>query len=152
MKISTRGRYSLQMMVAIARLEKDGEPVKLSEISKQTSISRKYLEQLVIHLKNKGLVRAVCGKQGGYCLGQPAESITAKQVIEAATGPIDIAGNMAHVESDGEPDNCACTRLFQLVNKNISDTFGSYTLSQLAASGEIEMQKHGRYPAKIAAG
>ena len=57
MKLSTRGRYALQLMIVVARHSGDNKPINLTEIAKLTSISRNYLEQVAIHLKNAGLFK-----------------------------------------------------------------------------------------------
>ncbi len=132
MKLSTRGRYSLRMMVAVARLTSEGRPVKLADVSMQTSISRHYLEQLCIHMKNSGLLKTVCGKNGGCLLGRPAESITAEQIIEAAIGPINIVEAETLPESNDTSDISGCREMYQALNRQIKDTLAAFTLADLA--------------------
>ena len=70
MKISTKGRYGLRLMVDLAVHYEQGL-VPLKEIAVRQEISEKYLEQIMMQLNRSGQVRMVRGAQGGYCLGQP---------------------------------------------------------------------------------
>ena len=67
MKISTKGRYALRLMLDLA-LNEDGRPVRIREIAKRQDISDKYLEQIISVLNKAGYVRSVRGPQGGYLL------------------------------------------------------------------------------------
>ena len=64
MKISTKGRYALRLMLDIAE-QVDGKPVSIREISSRQNISDKYLEQIISILNNAGFVRSIRGSQGG---------------------------------------------------------------------------------------
>jgi len=59
LKLSTRARYALRLMIALVRMSADEEPVSLARVSESTHISRKYLEQVVMSLKNASLLRGV---------------------------------------------------------------------------------------------
>lgn len=69
MKISTKGRYALRLMLDLA-LNEDGRPVRIREIAKRQDISDKYLEQIISVLNKAGYVRSVRGPQGGYQIGR----------------------------------------------------------------------------------
>ena len=71
MKISTKGRYALRLMLGIA-LHSEGEPVSLRDVARQEGISDKYLEQIVTPLNRAGLVKSVRGAGGGYLPTRPA--------------------------------------------------------------------------------
>lgn len=90
MKISTKGRYALRMMADIAEHQKDGY-VTLKDVAQRQDISKKYLEQIALHLGQAGMLRAVRGYQGGYMLSrQPAEyTVNAiLQVVEGSMAPV----------------------------------------------------------------
>lgn len=87
MRISTRGRYSLEAILFLALLPEDSL-VSTREISEQTGISDGYLEQLFIPLKKAGIITGVRGAQGGYHLGGPAESITVGDILRSVEGPL----------------------------------------------------------------
>ena len=67
MKISTKGRYALRLMLDIA-LHSSEKPVSIKEAAKRQGISDKYLEQIISTLNNAGFVRSIRGPQGGYLL------------------------------------------------------------------------------------
>jgi Rrf2 family transcriptional regulator, cysteine metabolism repressor len=84
---STRGEYGVRLMVELAR-HAGGGPVSLAEMAEHESLPRPYLEQLVISLREAGLVTSTRGARGGYELARPPEEIRMSQVIEALEGPI----------------------------------------------------------------
>ena len=96
MKISTKGRYGLRLMLDLA-VHCDSGLVPLRDISARQEISEKYLEQIMMLLNRAGLVRSVRGSQGGYMLARPAESITVGDVLrtmEGSLAPVDcVAGD-----------------------------------------------------------
>lgn len=67
MKISTKGRYALRLMLDLATYN-TGEPVSIKDIAKRQQISEKYLEQIIALLNKAGFVRSIRGAQGGYML------------------------------------------------------------------------------------
>ena len=89
MKISTKGRYGLTLMISLAKREGQG-CVSLKSIAEENSLSDLYLEQLVGPLRNAGLIRSVRGAKGGYQLRVPADEIKAGDIIRLLEGPITI--------------------------------------------------------------
>lgn len=87
LKISTKGRYGLTIMMELAAKFGDG-PISLKSIAEKNQLSEHYLEQLVAPLRNAGLVKSVRGAYGGYILSKEAEQITAGDVIRVLEGPI----------------------------------------------------------------
>lgn len=72
MKISTKGRYALRLMVDLAT-HNDGKPVSIRDIASRQNISDKYLEQIISSLNKAGYVKSSRGPQGGYTLAKGAE-------------------------------------------------------------------------------
>lgn len=85
MKISTKGRYALRMMIDIAENEKDGS-VSLKDISKRQDISLKYLEQIVGSLTRANLVKSRRGAGGGYVLTKSPEKYTVGDILRVTEG------------------------------------------------------------------
>ena len=75
MKISTKGRYALRLMLDLA-LNNTGEAVSLKDIARRQDISDKYLEQIISILNKAGYVRSIRGAQGGYMLRRPPKEYT----------------------------------------------------------------------------
>lgn len=92
MLISTRSRYGLRALVRLAALEGES-PVSLASIAEDESIPIRYLEQIFIKLRDKGIVKGLRGPGGGYSLGTPSESISIFSVVSL-------------LENDFLPTNC----------------------------------------------
>lgn len=87
MKISTKGRYGLTLMISLAKRYECG-PTSLKSIAEENDLSDLYLEQLVGPLRNAGLIKSVRGARGGYMLVKHPSEITAGDVIRLLEGPI----------------------------------------------------------------
>lgn len=95
MKISTKGRYALRLMLDIAQYS-DGGFVPLRDIAQRQDISMKYLEQIVSQLCKAGYLKSIRGPQGGYKLAKPESEYTAGDILRAAEGslcPVACAGD-----------------------------------------------------------
>ena len=87
MKISTKGRYGLTIMMDLAKRFGQG-PVPLKSVAERHGLSEHYLEQLIAPLRNAGLVRSVRGAYGGYKLAKDPEEITAGDIIRVLEAPL----------------------------------------------------------------
>ena len=140
MKISTRGRYALRLMLDLA-LHDTGEYVSLRDISARQEISVKYLEQIVTALGRAGLVRSVRGPQGGYRLAKAPADYTAGDILRT------IEGSLAPVACLDDAPNacprageCATLVLWERLFRAINETVDGMTLADLA---EIQRAKAG---------
>lgn len=87
MKISTKGRYSLRLMIDLAQHYSEGY-IALKDISKRQDISKKYLEQIVPFLSRSNLLIANKGHMGGYQLAKAPSQITVRDILESAEGSL----------------------------------------------------------------
>ena len=85
MKISTRGRYALRLMMDIA-MHDSGEPVRIKDIARRQEVSEKYLEQIIAILNKAGFVRSIRGPKGGYTLSKKPEEYTAGMILRLTEG------------------------------------------------------------------
>lgn len=131
MRISTRGRYALRMMLDIARNGGDGSPVSLSSVSDRTDISHGYLEQLAPALRAARLVKSVAGRHGGYRLAQPASKITIRMIIEASIGPVCVVDCVEEPESCLKSEYCECRIVYALINRRIAQVLDDFSLEDL---------------------
>ena len=100
MKISTKGRYALRMMLDLA-VHDTGEYISLKDISERQDITVKYLEQIITGLSRAGLVKAGRGSQGGYRLTRKPCEYTAGEILRA------MEGSLAPIPClDGEENLC----------------------------------------------
>jgi len=98
LKLSTKGRYSVRAMLAMAILADGKKPVSLKQISAHEGISVSYLEQLFVHLRRAGLVKSVRGPGGGYHFAINPDQITVAKIMDV-------------VQECMQPVNCtACTQ------------------------------------------
>lgn len=88
MKISTKGRYALRMMLDLAQNSADGSYVALKDIAARQGISKKYLEQIVPLLNRAGLLRTNRGFQGGYLLSRAPEEYTVGEILRVTEGSL----------------------------------------------------------------
>ncbi len=86
MKISTKGRYALRMMIEFGL--NPNQCTKISQVAARQGISEKYLEQIVTVLLRAGYVRSIRGAQGGYMLTRPAEEYTVGMILRQAEGSL----------------------------------------------------------------
>lgn len=88
-KISTKGDYGLLLLSALAEKTKEGrEFVSLKEVAEAKKLSISYLSQIIIPLKEAGLVKSKEGRDGGYALARPAREITVMEILETLEGPV----------------------------------------------------------------
>ncbi|WP_163970093.1 cysteine metabolism transcriptional regulator CymR [Oceanobacillus halotolerans] len=87
MKISTKGRYGLTIMIELAKHNGDG-PLSLKAIARNNDLSEHYLEQLATPLRNAGLIKSIRGAYGGYILAKEPKDIKAGDIIRVLEGPI----------------------------------------------------------------
>ena len=85
--ISHKAKYALRALVALARAPA-GESLAISEIARSQRIPKKFLEQILLDLKNRGLLTSRRGKGGGYTLRRPASDISYGEVLRLIDGPV----------------------------------------------------------------
>jgi len=134
-------------MLDISRHAKDDKPIHLSEIARRNKLSKGYLEQLVVSLKNARLIRSFSGRSGGYRLVKPPEQITLLEIFEATIGPINLVECVGHPEECIRSDFCECRILWELLNFRITNVLADYSLKDLSDKGGIqrmmgELQEH----------
>lgn len=97
MKISTKGRYALMLMLDLATYN-TGEAVRLKDVAKRQQISEKYLEQIISMLNKAGFVKSIRGPQGGYMLKHAPEQYTVGMILRQTEG------NLSPVNYDDASD------------------------------------------------
>ena len=135
---STRGEYGVRLMVELARHHGSG-PVSLTEMADHEALPRPYLEQLVVSLREAGLVTSTRGAHGGYELTRHPARIRMREVITALEGPI---APMVCASDDPHPQErcerrgfCSVDRLWLRVRDAVVQALDSTTLDELAQPG-----------------
>ena len=142
LRMSTRGRYGLRLMVALALNYGSGISL-LKEVSRREGISEKYLGQIIMPLKNAGLVVSQRGSRGGYALARAPESVTVKDVVEAMEGSI----TAPPVAEEPRPSATAgaADRVWKQLAQAIERSLSSFTLAGLAREARRQAGPAGSY-------
>jgi Rrf2 family protein len=137
MRLSKRGEYGLRAMIHLANAQKHSPNgmVQIKDISVQEKIPTKYLEQILLALKNAGLLHSKMGIGGGYYLAKAPEQINLGQIIRVLDGPlapIRCVSQMAY-ESCGCPDErtCGLRMVMGDVRNAIADILDKTTLADV---------------------
>ena len=130
MRLSTRSRYGARMMLDLAEHYDQG-PTRLGEIAKRQDISVKYLEQLIIPLKQSNFIRSVRGAKGGHILARTPEEISIGQIVTALEGGTELIGCIGNPDECGRSDSCLTRCIWRDVSKAIYDQLHSITLSTI---------------------
>lgn len=131
MKISTRGRNALKLMLDLATYD-NGEPVKLKDIAKRQNISEKYLEQIVSVLQKASLVKSFKGAKGGYTLQHTPKDYTIGYILKTVEGditPVDCVGENRIVCENCA--TCASHRLWDMLYSAMNDVLEKVTLADM---------------------
>jgi len=112
MRLSKRGEYGLRAMIVLAQPGPDGKSavVQIREIAARDQMPAKFLEQILLALKNAGLLHSKMGVGGGYHLARPAAEISLGQIVRVLDGPlapVRCVSQMAY-EPCGCPDEATC--------------------------------------------
>lgn len=131
MKISTKGRYALRMMIDLAQNQGDGY-VSLKDIANRQEISKKYLEQIVAILNKPDVLRTNRGYQGGYRLAKNANEYTVGDILRLTEGglaPVSCLDNSPILCDRAE--NCVTLPIWKGLYKVISEYLDSITLQDI---------------------
>lgn len=131
MKISTKGRYALRMLIELATHQEEGF-VSLKDISERQGISKKYLEQIVPMLNKSGILRTNRGNKGGYMLAKPANECTVGEVLRATEGSLAPVSCLEYEQNDcPRADICATLYVWQGLEKAVNDYLNSVTVQDI---------------------
>lgn len=132
MKVSTKGRYALRLMLDIAMNSREGTPVRVKDIAKRQEVSGKYLEQIVSVLTKAGYLRSIRGPQGGYLLTKRPDEYTAGMILRVTEGSIE---PVACLEDNSIPcdrmEECMTLPLWRKLSEAISEVVDHTTLEDL---------------------
>ena len=131
MKLSTKGRYALRMMLDLAERRENGF-ISLKEIAERQNISKQYLEQIVSLLNTSNILRANRGKQGGYMLAKEPASYSIAQILRITEGSL---APVACLEDEtnlcDRVDICKTLPMWNGLNKVISEYLEGITLQDI---------------------
>ena len=131
MKISTKGRYALRIMIDLAMNLNQG-PIRVKDIASRQDISEKYLEQIIAMFNKAGYVKSIRGAQGGYLLTKEPTEYTAGMILRLAEGSIAPASCVDEAtEGCDKKGACVSAMLWQKMNDAVNEVVDNITLQDL---------------------
>lgn len=142
MKISTKGRYALRLMLDLA-VNSNGTPIRIKDIAKRQAISDKYLEQIISILNKAGFVRSIRGPQGGYLLARKPKEYTVGMILRLTEGSLVPVACLEDESNLCERQNdCVTLLLWKKLNDAINGVVDTITLADLV---DWQMEKGNDY-------
>ncbi len=132
MKISTKGRYAVRVMLDLA-LNNTGECIKVKDIAARQDISEKYLEQIIAVLNKAGYVKSVRGAQGGYRLAKDPGDYTVGMILRLTEGSMAPVSCLDEGEECEQCDTCETLEVWKDLYRAINGVIDNVTLADLVA-------------------
>jgi Rrf2 family protein len=137
--LTRKGKYGLKAMIALAKAD-HGAPVLIGDLAEQEAIPKKFLENILLALKHRGLVHSRKGPGGGYQLGRAPEQISVGDIIRALDGPLALVSCVSQTayspcEECVTEKDCAVRRIFQQVRDQTAKILDGTTLKAASARG-----------------
>ena len=131
MKISTKGRYALRMLLDLAVHHEQGY-ISLKDVAERQNISKKYLEQIVPMLNRNGILRTNRGNKGGYMLGKTPEQLTVGEILRATEGSFAPVACLEYEVNDcPRAGECATLYIWEGLYKVVQEYLDSITLQDI---------------------
>lgn len=131
MRISTRTRYGMRLMVNLALNFGNGYTF-LKDIAKNESISEKYLSLIVIPLKAAGMLATIRGVHGGYILSKHPSKISVKEIVEVLEGDLSLVECSKDEKYCIKAKNCVTQDIWSGLSEKITDFLNSFNLEDVA--------------------
>ncbi len=130
MKISTKGRYALRVMLELA-LRNDDSPMTVKELSEKQNLSVKYLEQIIGTLNKAGYVNSLRGAQGGYVLAKKPSEYTVGMILRLTEGSLAPVACVEGKESCERSEACDTLFVWQEIYDAVNRVVDSITLEDI---------------------
>lgn len=136
--LTRKGKYGLKAMIALAKSGGQG-PMLIGDLAEQEAIPKKFLENILLALKHRGLVHSRKGPGGGYQLGRTAEQISVGEIVRALDGPLALVSCVSQTayapcEECVTEKDCAVRRVFQQVRDETARILDGTTLAAAASA------------------
>lgn len=131
MKISTRGRYALRLMLDLALCPAE-TPVCLRDIARRQEISEKYLEQIISILNKAGFVQSIRGAQGGYLLKKEPSEYTVGEILRLTEGDLSLVDCVGEETGGcGRKPECVTARIWERISEAVNQVVDGITLADM---------------------
>ena len=145
MRLSKKTEYALRALIYAAR-HPEGTTFQIKELAERNRIPKKFLELILLELKNAGIVESRRGVGGGYLLARRPETIHSLEIIEAVEGPIAPAKTQKRKgrKALGEESSPAVSRLVRETSEAIQAVLDRWTLADLAREEQEAAERRQR--------
>ncbi|MBO4520088.1 MAG: Rrf2 family transcriptional regulator [Alphaproteobacteria bacterium] len=133
MKISTKGRYGLRILLDLALYGQDA-PRLMKEIADSQQISEKYISRLILPLNEAGFITSFRGAKGGLKLAKSPKEISLLEIVEAMEGRLAIVDCVFDKDFCPKSDNCSACKIWSSLNKKIRKQMAEITLKDVLKS------------------
>jgi Rrf2 family protein len=133
MKISTRGRYGVRLLIDLAEHSEESH-VSLASVAERQAISVRYLEQVAVILRRSGFIRSVKGASGGYALARPAQDIVLGDALRVLEGDMLVVDPPIPNTSETKLQRCIRTMVFDRLNERIAAVIDRKVLSSVVGT------------------
>ena len=135
--LSQKARYAIHALIVLAAKGRD-EPMMIADIAEEARVPRKFLEQILLGLKRRGIVQSLRGRAGGYMLGRPAKEISFADIIREIDGPLALSPCVSvtayHKCADCDDEaTCAIRKVLLAARDATAEVLESRTLAQAVA-------------------
>ncbi len=134
MKISTKGRYGLRIMLDLAR-NSGNTPRMVSDICAEQNLSTKYVGRLILKLRGCGMIESVRGAKGGYIIKRLPKHITLLEIIETMEGKISLVGCVGCPKKCKNSESCLPREIWRDLNEKIRNDLQAITLQDILNKG-----------------
>lgn len=142
MKISTKGRYALRLMLDLA-INDASAPIRIKDIALRQNISDKYLEQIISGLNKAGFVKSIRGPQGGYKLAKDPSFYTVGMILRLTEGSLaPVACLEDEINQCERQETCATLKLWQQLDEAIKGVVDTVTLARLVEWQEEKINNY----------
>ncbi len=132
MRVTTKGRYALRAVLALARSSENGSPVSIKTISERERISPEFLEQIFFRLRKAGVINSVRGPGGGFYFARPLGEITLEAILESSGEGLGIAPCVCGKESDCDRrKDCAAGMIWREMDSHLRAFASGRTLEDM---------------------
>jgi Rrf2 family protein len=140
--LSQKARYALHALIVLAE-HGDDTPMMIAEIADEAGVPRKFLEQILLELRKRGILRSLRGRMGGYMLGKAPKDISFADIIRTIDGPLALAPCVSvtayhRCEDCVDEKTCAIRKVLLLARDATAEILESQTLA-----GAISRRKRG---------
>src|SRR5437868_11253198 len=145
--ISKKTKYAINALVYLARENKGNEPIQISKIAESENIPRKFLEAILLDLRNAGILSSRKGKMGGYSLHKSPEEINVADVMRLFDGPIALLPCVTYMYYDRcdeckDEATCGIRSVFMDVRNETVNMLKNATLAEIMLrAGNLEKEK-----------